>query len=141
MHEAFKGGLEFSLVAFSSVFFLVDPFAAIPAFLTMSPGSDRRRRRRMASRAAITCFIVLNAFALAGGLIFKFFGITLPAFEIAGGMILFAVVWLMYAANFGGMFRADTDEEKREKAYQEKEAVDRKKREAREAAKEAARVH
>jgi multiple antibiotic resistance protein len=88
MHEAFKDGLEFALVAFSSVFFLVDPFAAIPAFLTMAAGVDPKRRRRMALRASITCFIVLNAFALAGGLIFKFFGITLPAFEIAGGMIL-----------------------------------------------------
>ena len=45
----------------------------------------------MARRAAITCFIVLNAFALAGRLIFKFFGITLPAFEIAGGIILLLI--------------------------------------------------
>ena len=39
----------------------------------------------------MTCFIVLNSFALAGGLIFKFFGITLPAFEIAGGVILLLI--------------------------------------------------
>lgn len=91
MHAAFKDGLEFSLVAFSSIFFLVDPFAAIPAFLTMASSSERKRRRRMARRAAMTCFIVLNAFALAGGLIFKFFGITLPAFEIAGGIILLLI--------------------------------------------------
>src|ERR1051325_7331712 len=91
MHEAFKDSLAFSIVAFSSIFFLVDPFAAIPAFLTMSQSPDPKRRRRMASRAAMTCFIVLNAFALAGGLIFKFFGITLPAFEIAGGMILLLI--------------------------------------------------
>src|SRR5438105_15862979 len=83
MHEAFKDGLEFSLIAFSSIFFLVDPFAAVPSFLAITAGSESNRRRRMASRAAITCFIVLNAFALAGGLIFRFFGITLPAFAIA----------------------------------------------------------
>lgn len=91
MHEAFKDGLEFSLIALSSIFFLVDPFAAIPAFLTMSPASDQRGRRRTARRAAMTCFIVLNAFALAGSLIFKFFGITLPAFEMAGGLILLLI--------------------------------------------------
>jgi multiple antibiotic resistance protein len=91
MHEAFKDGLEFSLIAFSSIFFLVDPFAAVPSFLAITAGSESNRRRRMASRAAITCFIVLNAFALAGGLIFRFFGITLPAFEIAGGVILLLI--------------------------------------------------
>ena len=83
--------IPFSLVAFSSIFFLVDPFAAIPAFLVMTAHADTRRRRRMALRAAITCFVVLTAFALAGSLIFKFFGITLPAFKIAGGLILLLI--------------------------------------------------
>src|SRR5947208_4494946 len=46
------------------------------------------RRRRVAKRAAWTCLIVLAAFGVAGAWIFKIFGITLPAFEIAGGIIL-----------------------------------------------------
>jgi multiple antibiotic resistance protein len=45
----------------------------------------------MARKAAITCFIVLTSFALAGQLIFRMFGITLPAFEIAGGLILLLI--------------------------------------------------
>jgi multiple antibiotic resistance protein len=45
----------------------------------------------MARKAALTCFIVLTSFALAGQLIFKMFGITLPAFEIAGGLILLLI--------------------------------------------------
>lgn len=80
--------LQFSLIAFTSIFFLVDPFAAIPTFLVMTADSTRMRRRHMALRAAITCFIVLVAFGLAGSLIFRLFGITLPAFKIAGGIIL-----------------------------------------------------
>jgi multiple antibiotic resistance protein len=48
----------------------------------------RVRRKRMARKGALTCFIVLASFALAGQLIFRLFGITLPAFEIAGGLIL-----------------------------------------------------
>ncbi|MDQ6699874.1 MAG: MarC family protein [Acidobacteriota bacterium] len=83
--------LQFSLVALSSIFFLVDPFAAIPAFLAMTAGAEQQARRRMARRAAITCGIVLSSFALAGSLIFKVFGITLPAFKIAGGLILFLI--------------------------------------------------
>ncbi len=87
----FASIFQFSLVAFSSVFFLVDPFAAIPPFLVMTASSDEASRRRTAGRAAFTCFVVLSTFALAGGLIFKIFGITLPALKIAGGILLFLI--------------------------------------------------
>jgi multiple antibiotic resistance protein len=80
--------LQFSLVAFTSIFVLVDPIAAVPTFLAMTDGSDRLRRRHMAVRAAWTCFVVLLTFSMAGTLIFKLFGITLAAFRIAGGLIL-----------------------------------------------------
>jgi multiple antibiotic resistance protein len=83
--------VRFSVLALSSIFFLVDPFAAIPSFLAITDGVDEARRKRMARKAAITCFIVLTSFALAGQLIFKMFGITLPAFEIAGGLILLLI--------------------------------------------------
>jgi multiple antibiotic resistance protein len=82
---------RFSLLAVSSIFFLVDPFAAIPAFLAITSGVDRQRQLRMARKGAITCFIVLTTFALAGKFIFRMFGITLPAFEIAGGIILLLI--------------------------------------------------
>jgi len=83
--------VRFSVLALSSIFFLVDPFAAIPSFLAITDGVDAARRKRMARKAAITCFIVLTSFALAGQLIFRMFGITLPAFEIAGGLILLLI--------------------------------------------------
>ncbi len=81
----------FSLLALSSIFFLVDPFAAIGSFLAITAGVDRDRRKRMAAKACVTCLIVLSSFALAGQFIFKMFGITLPAFEIAGGLILMLI--------------------------------------------------
>jgi multiple antibiotic resistance protein len=80
--------LQFSLFAFTSIFVLVDPVAAVPTFLAMTGDSDRARRRHMAARAAWTCFILLVTFSIAGTLIFKLFGITLAAFKIAGGLIL-----------------------------------------------------
>jgi len=83
--------VRFSVLALSSIFFLVDPFAAIPSFLAITQSVDAVRRKRMARKAALTCFIVLTSFALAGQLIFKMFGITLPAFEIAGGLILLLI--------------------------------------------------
>ena len=87
----FSSARTFSLVALSSIFFLVDPFAAIPAFLAMTDGHDSLARRRMARRAAWTCFCVLSLFAFTGRLVFRMFGITLAAFEIAGGLILLLI--------------------------------------------------
>jgi len=82
---------SFSFVAFCSIFFLVDPFAAVPPFLAMTSRADSAARRRMAVLASWTCFIVLSLFALTGSFIFKLFGITLAAFEIAGGLILLLI--------------------------------------------------
>jgi multiple antibiotic resistance protein len=83
--------VRFSVLALSSIFFLVDPFAAIPSFLAITNQCDAARRKRMARKAALTCFVVLTSFALAGQVIFRLFGITLPAFEIAGGLILLLI--------------------------------------------------
>ncbi len=83
--------VRFAVLALSSIFFLVDPFAAIGSFLAITAGADEARRRRMARKAALTCFVVLTSFALGGQLLFKMFGITLPAFEIAGGLILLLI--------------------------------------------------
>ena len=83
--------VRFSLLALSSIFFLVDPFAALPTFLAITEGYDAARRRRTARKASITALIVLAAFAFAGETIFRLFGITLPAFEIAGGVILLLI--------------------------------------------------
>ncbi len=83
--------LRFSLLALSSIFFLVDPFAALPTFLAVTAGAGHQRRRSMARKASLTALVVLSAFALAGQYLFHIFGITLPAFEIAGGIILLLI--------------------------------------------------
>ncbi len=82
---------RFSLLALSSIFFLVDPFAALPTFLAITEGQDSRRRLRTARRASLTALVVLTVFAFIGKYIFKLFGISLPAFEIAGGVILLLI--------------------------------------------------
>jgi multiple antibiotic resistance protein len=97
-----KDILEFSLVSLSSVFFIVDPLAAIPSFLVMTADDSENKRRRMARQSAWTCFLVLGVFSFAGSLIFKVFGITLPAFKIAGGLILFLVAMDMLQARRSG---------------------------------------
>jgi multiple antibiotic resistance protein len=91
MPPLLKEILEFSLLATTSVFFLVDPLMVIPLFLAVTDGAPEAERRQTARRAAWTCAIVLCSFAAAGSLIFKAFGITLPAFKIAGGIILLQI--------------------------------------------------
>src|SRR3984885_6313624 len=83
--------VRFSVLALSSIFFLVDPFAALPTFLAVTAGADAQRRKKMAWKASLTALVVLSAFAVAGQFIFRMFGITLPAFEIAGGIILLLI--------------------------------------------------
>jgi multiple antibiotic resistance protein len=83
--------VRFSLLALSSILFLVDPFAALPTFLAVTEGADAAKKRRIAAKASLTAMIFLSAFAVAGQYIFRLFGITLPAFEIAGGVILLLI--------------------------------------------------
>src|ERR1700721_2791494 len=91
MPTTIKTVLEFALLALTSIFFLVDPFAVIPLFLAVTAGTERSERNAIARKSALTCAIVLTAFSFAGSLIFKAFGITLPAFKIAGGIILLQI--------------------------------------------------
>lgn len=93
---------ELSAIALSSVFFSVDAIGSIPAFLVMGAGANEPGRRRNAKLAALTTFFVLTAFAAAGTLIFRFFGITLPAFRIAGGLLLFQLAMEMLQAKRSG---------------------------------------
>jgi multiple antibiotic resistance protein len=103
--------VRFSVLALSSIFFLVDPLAAIPSFLAITLGADPERRRRMARKGALTCFIVLTTFAVCGQLIFRLFGITLPAFEIAGGVILLLIGLDMLQAKRSATQEASGDTE------------------------------
>ena len=82
---------QFALVTFTSILFLVDPIAVVPTFLAITQGETIERRRATARRACIAAGILLIVFAAAGNLIFRAFGITLPAFRIAGGAILWLV--------------------------------------------------
>ena len=114
MPPEFQAWLQFSLVALTSIFFIVDPFATVPAFLAMTANDSAAKRRRMAKQAAWTLFGVLTTFALAGSLIFKVFGITLPALKIAGGLLLFLVAIEMLEAKRSGT--QEVEEERREGA-------------------------
>lgn len=87
-----------TVVAFGSLFSIVDPFSALPVFVALTGEKPREYQSRTALRASLTCFVVLSIFAAAGSFIFKFFGITIPAFKVAGGILLFGVALDMMRA-------------------------------------------
>ena len=80
--------LVLSLVSLSAIFFVVDPFAAVPFFLALTRQDGPEKRRETALRASLTAGLVLATFAVAGAWIFSLLGISLPAFRIAGGVVL-----------------------------------------------------
>jgi len=79
---------EIWIVPIISILFIVDPLAVIPTFLTMTADDSPKKRRQISLKAAIGSTLILVLFASAGDLLFRIFGITLPAFRIAGGIIL-----------------------------------------------------
>ena len=87
--RAMTDALAFSLSTVTTLFFVVDPMAAAPIFLSMTATDSAEHKRRTAFRAAIATLVTLAVFAALGGLIFKLLGISLGAFRIAGGLLLF----------------------------------------------------
>jgi multiple antibiotic resistance protein len=83
-----QADLKFAVVALSAIFFVVDPLANVPIFLSITASYTPEQRRQIAGRTAVATWLTLSIFALAGGLIFDAFGITLGAFKIAGGLML-----------------------------------------------------
>ena len=113
--------LTYAFVCFGSVFAIVDPFAAIPIFVALTAERTMDDRQNVALRASMTCFFVLTAFAGAGSLILSFFSISLPAFKIAGGVILFGVGMEMLRAKPSGT--RSTREEQTEAAHKDDVAL------------------
>ena len=101
--------IEFTLLAFSSLFVIVDPIATVPAFLAMTPHDTPASRVRMARLACMVTAGMLVAFAWVGKWIFKLLGITLPAFQMAGSIVLLLVALDMLKAQRSRV--QETDEE------------------------------
>lgn len=76
---------QFAFVTFSSILFLVDPIAVVPAYLAFVRSETPERRKATARAACVAAAITLIVFASVGDVILRLFGVTLPAFRIAGG--------------------------------------------------------
>lgn len=89
---------EYALFAFSSLFVIVDPVAAVPAFVAMTSRDTVAQRLRMARVACLAMVGLLTGFALVGQTLFNLLGITLPAIQVAGALVLLLVALDMLRA-------------------------------------------
>jgi multiple antibiotic resistance protein len=81
--------IAFLITAFATLFVVIDPPGLVPLFIALTQGMTAERRRAMALRACLIAGVLLTLFGLAGESILGFIGISMPAFRIAGGILLF----------------------------------------------------
>jgi len=102
-----------ALLSFAAVITMVNPLAVVPSFIALTVHESRATRARVAFVAGAACVVVLVVFLLAGNYVFKFFGITVPAFQIMGGILFLTtalrtlVVDERRAFNLGGEKRME----------------------------------
>lgn len=97
---------DFLLNALATLLVTIDPIGLAPIFLAVTRGADQKVRRSIAVRSSAIALGILVVFALTGSTLLEFLGISLPAFRIAGGLLLF---WIAFEMVF----------EKREKRKQQ----------------------
>ncbi len=112
---------EYALFAFGSLFVIVDPIAAVPAFIAMTAQDTVAQRLRMARVACLVAMGILAGFALLGQALFKILGVTLPAFQVAGALVLLLVALDMLRAQRSAV--QETAEETAEGATKEDVAI------------------
>lgn len=81
--------LNFLLTAFVTLFVIIDPIGLMPIFVSLTAGSNKQARRTIAVRAILIGFGILVLFGFFGEAVLGFAGISMPAFRIAGGILLF----------------------------------------------------
>ena len=94
-----KNEIARAATIFMGFFAIMNPIANVPVFLGLTMDEDNKTTAMIALRALIIAFIIVVIFAVTGKLVFKIFGITLPAFKITGGLLVFLVGFHMVQGN------------------------------------------
>jgi multiple antibiotic resistance protein len=87
--------LEFVLTAFAAIFAIVNPIGNIPVFQAVTDGYSYELKQRVIVKICVVTVGILFVFAIFGQFIFAIYGITIPAFKIAGGILLFSIAFSM----------------------------------------------
>jgi multiple antibiotic resistance protein len=90
-HIQYFAGIVF--IAVAALLPIIDPFAGAPIYLAMTSGLTSTERARMAKLVALNSFVLLLASILVGAYVLDFFGVSIPAVQIAGGLVVCALAW------------------------------------------------
>ncbi len=111
---AFGVFLDYFLITFAAIIVIVNPVSTAFIFTSLLPNASKTKAKMIAKRATLTGTTIFFAFALLGSVIFQVFGITLAAFRIAGGLILFGIAMKMIKEHEGEHDEQKTVEDKDE---------------------------
>ena len=103
--------LQYLIFCLSTLFAVINPLGITPIFVAMTEKYDSETRSKIARKGIITGSMILIVFTLLGSIIFQFYGITVEAFQIMGGIIFFRSGMRMLDAKVG---RSRTTESERE---------------------------
>src|SRR5215212_5429679 len=110
--------MEFVFNSFVTLLVVIDPLGLAPIFGALTQGFSEKQKRESAIRGTLLGSLILFVFALAGDVLLEALGIGLPAFRIAGGLLLFLLSLDMVFARPSGM-RATAVREQEEEEYQQ----------------------
>jgi multiple antibiotic resistance protein len=88
----------FAIAVFAAFFAINSPPGNIPIFLSLTKAADAKTKKKISRKATFTAFIIVSGFVIIGKYIFDLFGITIPAFKITGGILIFFVGFEMIRA-------------------------------------------
>ena len=97
------GLVQFGLTAFVTLLVVVDPPGVVPIFVSLTEGAETPKRRAIVKRAVIVALLVALFFLIAGRSLLSYLGVTIHAFAISGGVLLFATALPMLFGNRGGL--------------------------------------
>ncbi len=103
--------ISYTMTVFMGFFAIMNPIANTPIFLGLVEG-DKKSTKQIARTASIIAFIIVVAFTLLGKYIFELFGITIPAFKITGGILIFYVGFEMLMSKKSKIHNNETHESK-----------------------------
>lgn len=83
--------LTYALTVFAGFFAIMNPIANTPIFMSLTEGSDKKTQKKLAWKSTFTAFLIVVSFVIAGKYIFELFGLTIPAFKITGGILVFFI--------------------------------------------------
>ena len=82
---------SYTLTVFMAFFAIMNPIANIPIFVKLTEGQNEKKKKEIAKTSTIVAFLIVLAFILIGQYIFQIFGLTIPAFKVFGGVLIFFI--------------------------------------------------